>query len=67
MTEKELDLVQFSAIHMAEFCASSPEVVWSELFQLHPLRAPSDEIRGDIEIEAQLPGSRSAAARNNTR
>jgi hypothetical protein len=30
MTEKELDLLQFSAVHMAKFCAGSPEVVWSE-------------------------------------
>jgi hypothetical protein len=48
MTEKELNLLQLPAIRMAEFCASSPEVVWSEEFQLHPFSTPSDNVPNDI-------------------
>jgi hypothetical protein len=48
MTEKELNLLQFSAIHMVEFCAGSPEIVWSEMVQLHPLSTSSDDVPNDI-------------------
>jgi hypothetical protein len=57
MTEKELDLLQFSAIHMAEFCARSPKVMWSEVFQLHSLRAPSDNVPDDILGDSFTPWS----------
>jgi hypothetical protein len=55
MTEKELDLLQFSAIHMAKFCAGSPEVVWSEVFQLHSLGAPSNDVPDDIFGDSFAP------------
>jgi hypothetical protein len=48
MTEKELNLLQLPAIHMAEFCARSPEIVWREMVQLHPLSTPSDNVPDDI-------------------
>src|SRR3974390_1901523 len=48
MAEKELNLLQFSAVHMAEFCAGSPEIAWSEMVQLHPLCTSSDDIPNDI-------------------
>jgi hypothetical protein len=48
MTEKELDLLQLSTIYMAEFRAGPSEVVRSEMFQTHPLRAPSDYVPDDI-------------------
>ena len=48
MTKEELNLFQFPAIHMTELCAGSPEIVWSEMVQLHPLSAPSDDVPDDI-------------------
>jgi hypothetical protein len=48
MTKEELNLFQFPAIHMTELCACSPEIVWSEMVQLHPLSAPSDDVPDDI-------------------
>ena len=55
MTKKELNLFQFSAIHVAELCAGSPEVVWSEVFQLHPLGAPLDDVPDDILGDPATP------------
>ena len=48
MTKEELNLFQFPAIDMAEFCAGLPEIVWSEMVQLNPLSAPSNDIPNDI-------------------
>jgi hypothetical protein len=48
MAEKELNLFQFPAIDMAEFCAGAPEIVWSEMVQRHPLSTPSNDIPNDI-------------------
>ena len=55
MTEKELNLFQFTAIHMAELCARSPEIVWSEMVQLHPLSAPSHHVPNDILGDSLTP------------
>jgi hypothetical protein len=45
MAEKELNLFQLSAIDMAQFCASSPKILWSEMVQLHSLSATSNDER----------------------
>jgi hypothetical protein len=55
MTEKELYLLPFSAIHVAVFRAGSPEVVWSEVVQLHPLGAPSHDVPDDILGDSLTP------------
>ena len=55
MTKKELNLLQFSAIHMAEFCSRSPEIVWCEMLQLHPFSAPSDDVPDDILRDPLTP------------
>jgi hypothetical protein len=57
MAEKELDLLQFSAIHMAKFCAGSPEFVWSEVFQLLSLGAHSNDVPDDIFGDSFTLGS----------
>jgi hypothetical protein len=48
MAEKELNLLQFPTIDMAELCAGSPKIVWSEMVQLHSLSAPSNDVPNDI-------------------
>ena len=61
MAEKELNLFQFPAIDMAEFCAGSPKIVWSEMVQLHPLSAPPNDVPNDILGDPLTP-RRSMAA-----
>ena len=50
MAEKELNLLQFPTIHMAEFGARPAEIVWCEMVQLHPLSVPSDDVPDYILI-----------------
>jgi len=63
MAEKELNLFQFPAIDMAEFCAGSPKIVWSEMVQLHPLSAPSNDVPNDILGDPLTPRRPMAAHR----
>jgi len=63
MAEKELNLFQFPAIDMAEFCAGSPKIVWSEMVQLHPLSAPSNDVPNDILGDSLTPRRPMAAHR----
>jgi hypothetical protein len=63
MAEKELNLLQFPAIDMAEFCACWPKIVWSEMVQLHPLSAPSDHLPNDILGDPLTPRRPMAAHR----
>ena len=39
MAEEKLNLFQFSAIDMPEFCEGSPKIMWREMVQLNPLNA----------------------------
>jgi hypothetical protein len=43
-----LDLLQLSTIHMAEFCAGPAQITRSKMIQLHPFRAPSNNIPDDV-------------------
>jgi hypothetical protein len=52
MAEKELNLFQFPAIDIAEFCAGAPEIVWSEMVQRHPISTPSND---NIEMKKASP------------
>jgi hypothetical protein len=63
MAGKELNLFQFPAIDMAEFCAGSPKIVWSEMVQLHPLSAPSNDVPNDILGDSLTPRRPMAAHR----
>jgi hypothetical protein len=63
MAEKELNLFQFPAIDMAEFCAGSPKIVWSEMVQLHPLSAPPNDVPNDILGDPLTPRRSMAAHR----
>ena len=63
MAEKELDLFQFPTIDMAELCAGSPKIVWSEMVQLHPLSAPSNDVPNDILGDPFTPRCPMAAPR----
>jgi hypothetical protein len=63
MAEKELNLFQFPAIGMAEFFAGSPEIVWSEMVQLNPLSAPSNDVPDDILGDPLTPRCPMAAHR----
>jgi len=63
MSEKELNLFQFPAIDMAEFCAGSPEIAWSEMIQLHPLSAPPNDVPNDILGDPLTPRRPMAAHR----
>jgi hypothetical protein len=47
VAEKELNLFQFPAIDMAEFCAGSSKIAWSEMVQLHSLSAHSNDVPND--------------------
>jgi hypothetical protein len=55
MAEKELNLFQFPAIDMTEFCAGAPEIVWSERIQWHPLSTLSNDIPNDIVRDPFTP------------
>ena len=63
MAEKELNLFQFPAVDMAEFCAGAPKIVWSEMIQLHPLSAPSNDVPDDILGDPLTPRRPMAAHR----
>jgi hypothetical protein len=63
MAEKELNLFQFPAIDMAEFCAGSPKIVWSKMVQLHPLSAPSNDVSNNILGDPLTPRRSMAAHR----
>jgi hypothetical protein len=67
MAEKELNLFQFPAMDMAEFCAGSPKIVWSEMVQLHPLSAPSNDVPNDILGDPLTPRRPMAAHRAKNR
>ncbi len=55
MTKKELNLLQFSAIHMAKLGVRVAEIVWCEMLQLYPLSAPSDDVLDDILRDPLTP------------
>jgi hypothetical protein len=55
MTKKELNLLQFSAIDMAELGARATEIVRCEMVQLHSLSAPSDHVPDDILRDPLTP------------
>ena len=63
MAEQELNLFQFAAIDMAELCAGSPKIVWSEMVQLHPLSAPSNDVPNDVLGDPLAPRRPMAANR----
>jgi hypothetical protein len=46
--KEELDLFQFSAIHVAELRARAAEIMRGEMVHLHPFGTPSDDIPDDI-------------------
>src|ERR1017187_9242668 len=48
MSEEELDLFQFSAIHGAEFRAGPAQIMRSKVIQFHPLCAPSNDVPDDV-------------------
>src|ERR1035438_9168657 len=48
MPEEKLNLFQLSTVHMAEFCAGPAKIMRSKMIQLHPLRAPSNNIPDDV-------------------
>jgi hypothetical protein len=63
VAEKELNLFQFPAIDMAEFCAGSPKIVGSKMVQLHPLSAPSNDVPNDVLGDTFTPRRSMAAHR----
>jgi hypothetical protein len=63
MAEKELNLFQFPAIDMAEFCGGSPKIVGSKMVQLHPLTAPSNDVPNNILGDPLTPRRSMAAHR----
>jgi hypothetical protein len=64
MAEKELNLFQLPAIDMAQFCAGSPKIVWSEMVQLHSLSATSNDVPDDIFGNPVTPRRPMAAHRS---
>jgi hypothetical protein len=48
MSEEELDLLQLSAIQMAQFCAGPAQIMGSKMIELQPLCTPSNDIPDDV-------------------
>ncbi len=48
MTGKKLYLLQFAAVHMAELCAGSPEVVRCEVAELQTQCTDPDYVPDDV-------------------
>ena len=48
MPQKELYLLQFAAIHMAELCAGAPKIMRCEVVELQTPGTPPDYIQDDV-------------------
>ena len=57
MPKKELNLFQLTAIHMAELCARSAKVVWSQMVQLQALGATPNHVPNDVFGDSFSPRS----------
>jgi hypothetical protein len=48
VSEQELNLFKFFAVHMAQLCTSSAEIVRSDMFELHPLGTSSNHVPNHV-------------------
>jgi hypothetical protein len=55
MPEKELDLLQFTPVYVAQFRAGPPKIVRGEVIKLNPLGTASNHIPDDILRDSSTP------------
>jgi hypothetical protein len=55
MTKQELNLFQFTAIHMAKPSARPAKIVWRYMVQLHPLSNPLHHVPNDVLRDSLAP------------
>ena len=56
VSQKELYLLQFAAIHMAELCAGAPKIMRYEVVELQSPGTASDHIPDDVLGDTGSPG-----------
>jgi hypothetical protein len=56
MTQKELYLLQLTAIYVAKLCAGSPEIMWCEVIEFQTLGTVPDHIPDDVLGDAGSQG-----------
>jgi hypothetical protein len=55
MPQKELDLLQFTSVYVAQLRTGPPKIVRSEVIKLNPLGTASNDIPDDILRDSSTP------------